>query len=51
MTYPPVLDLCVLGARVSVTAVVICWVLGFSKETLYKWKRNTFSQCEWDDAH
>ena len=47
MRYPLVLDLAADGVPVAVT----CWVLGFSKQAFYAWKKNPVCQRDWDDAH
>jgi putative transposase len=47
MIYPLVLDLAADGIPVTVT----CRVLGFSTQAFNKWRRNPFSQQDWDNAH
>ena len=46
MSYPLVLDLAADGIPVTVT----CRVLGFSTQAFNKWRRNPFSQRDWDEA-
>jgi hypothetical protein len=51
MTYPLALDLAAPGAPIKVLVVVTCWVLDFSKQAFYKWKKNPLTARDWDDAH
>jgi len=45
--YPLVVDLAAEGVRVSTS----CRVLGFSTQAFYKWRKQPYSDAEWDDAH
>ncbi|MET9284652.1 IS3 family transposase [Nocardia beijingensis] len=47
MMYPLVLDL----AADKIPVAVTCRVLGFSTQAFFKWKKNSVSQRDWDDAH
>jgi len=47
MMYPLVVDLAAEGVRVSTS----CRVLGFSTQAFYKWRKQPYSDAEWDDAH
>ncbi len=47
MKYPLVLDLAADNIPVAVT----CRVLGFSKQSFYKWRKNPVTQRDWDDAY
>lgn len=47
MMYPLVLDFAADGVPVTVT----CRVLGFSTQSLYKWRRTPLTQRDWYDAH
>jgi putative transposase len=47
MMYPLVLDL----ADDSMPVAVTCWVLGFTTQAFYKWRKNPVTQRDWDDAH
>ncbi|MWV75833.1 hypothetical protein SAMN06295924_11534 [Rathayibacter rathayi NCPPB 2980 = VKM Ac-1601] len=47
MLFPLVRDLAADGIAVAVA----CRVLGFSKQAFYAWKKQPFSDRDWDDAH
>jgi transposase InsO family protein len=47
MMFPLVRDLAADGIPVAVT----CRVLGFSKQSFYRWKANPVCRRDWDDAH
>jgi len=49
--YPLVRDLAAKGAPFRVPVVVACRVLGFSKQSYYKWVANPVSDRDWDEAH
>jgi len=51
MMYPLVRDLAAKGAPFRVPVVVACRVLGFSKQSYYKWVANPVSDRDWDEAH
>jgi putative transposase len=47
MMFPLVLDL----AADKIPVAVTCRVLGFSKQAFYKWRANSVTNRDWDDAH
>ena len=47
MMYPLVVDLAAEGVAV----VTSCRVLGFSTQAFYKWRKRSYSDSEWHDAH
>ena len=47
MMFPLVLELAADRIPVAVT----CWVLGFSKQAFFKWRRDPVTQRDWDNAH
>ena len=47
MMYPLVEDLAAEGVAV----VTSCRVLGFSTQAFYKWRKRSYSDSEWHDAH
>ena len=51
MMYPLVRDLAAKGAPLRVPVSVACRVLGFSKQSYYKWGRNPISDRDWNEAH
>lgn len=51
MMYPLVRDLAAKDAPVRVPVSVACRVLGFSKQSYYRWGRTPISERDWDEAH
>ena len=51
MTYPLLPGHGAPGALIRVPLVVTCQVLGFSKQGLYKWKKNPVTTRDWAGAH
>ena len=51
MIYPLVLDLAKRDAADACLSCVTGWVLGFSTQAFYKWKKNPCFQRDWDGAH